>query len=207
MQPYWIIVSEEGPSTRSKRHETFEKAKTESVRLAKLHPELKFDVFEYAGTTTATPAKKIVTKWVGLLENPDGTISYRMAGVDYLSKKTTLFDTEEQAEKSMAFAGSRKIGALPRKVEVETEQTVIFSLPSTDEPPKAEYRMYGTVGPIWGVVWRQKFHPFSGGSCGKQTAERACAFGAETLSGLNGKPLSECPPACPDDYYSVNTRR
>jgi hypothetical protein len=46
----WIIVSDEGPSTHPVRHTSFEEAKTESFRLAKLRPDLKFGVFELVGT-------------------------------------------------------------------------------------------------------------------------------------------------------------
>jgi len=148
-EPYWIIVSEEGPSTHPKRHATFEAAKTESIRLAKLHPELKFDVYEYAGTTTATPAKRTVTKWVTIFEDFSGTLGYRMVGTDYLDKKPTLFDTKEEAENPATWIGVRFVAAPPRNVEIGVDQSVSFEVPS--KPCEVEYRYYHG-NPAWGFV-------------------------------------------------------
>jgi hypothetical protein len=55
--PYWIIVSDEGPSSFPYKHETYDSAYSESIRLAKIKPGLKFNIFKFEGYSVATEPK------------------------------------------------------------------------------------------------------------------------------------------------------
>ena len=59
-KPYFIVISGSAPATRPHRHETFDSAYDESVRLSKLYHGFKFGVFKYAGhaVTTKSPTTK-----------------------------------------------------------------------------------------------------------------------------------------------------
>ena len=56
-KPYWIIVSDEGAGTKPKHHESFQSAYDESIRLSKIKPVVKFNVYKYAGHAIATEPK------------------------------------------------------------------------------------------------------------------------------------------------------
>src|ERR1700721_3348466 len=119
-KPSWIIVSEEGPSPPPNRHDTFESAQAESVRLAKLHPELEFGVFKYLGKTKATPTTKKVTKyaaWFNYFRYGHPTFS-----VDE-HDKTVLHDTKEEALRSVECC-SEPTGTVPFEIEVPADQKV-----------------------------------------------------------------------------------
>jgi hypothetical protein len=51
---YWIIVSDEGHASVPYRHETYTSAYEESVRLSKIKPGVKFNIFKYLGHSVAT---------------------------------------------------------------------------------------------------------------------------------------------------------
>lgn len=48
---YWIIVSDEGTSSKPTKHETYDSAYTESFRLSKLKPGINFTIFKSIGNT------------------------------------------------------------------------------------------------------------------------------------------------------------
>ena len=56
-KPFWIIISDEGPSSFPYRHETYDSAYVESVRLSKVKPGLKFNIFKYLGHIIAEKPK------------------------------------------------------------------------------------------------------------------------------------------------------
>jgi hypothetical protein len=56
-KPYWIIVSDEGPSSFPHKHDTYQSAYDESIRLSKIKPGLKFNIFKYIGHAIATEPK------------------------------------------------------------------------------------------------------------------------------------------------------
>ena len=56
-RPYWIIVSDEGHASIPYQHQTYESAYEESIRLAKIKPEVKFSIFKYLGHTIAEKPK------------------------------------------------------------------------------------------------------------------------------------------------------
>jgi len=183
----WIIVSDEGPSTHPVRHTSFEEAKTESFRLAKLRPDLKFGVFELIGTASATPKKKTVTKWMSILSGAGGT----------LIPGATFFDTRDEVEQRRSSAGIYYGDPVPVLVEIDVDQSVAFEAPN--ETPTVEYRFYyGT--PTWGFVRSGTFFPFA---C-KSAAEQGVKNPIENYS---GSPVSACP-LVPERqpghaYYSV----
>lgn len=57
VHPYWIIVSDEGPSSFPHRHETYDSAYAESLRLSKVKPGLKFNIFKFLGYAVASEPK------------------------------------------------------------------------------------------------------------------------------------------------------
>jgi len=179
---YWIIVSDEGPSTHPKRHSTFESAKTESIRLAKLRPDLKFGVFESVGVASATPAKKTVTKWMRILKRADGAI---IPGADF-------FDTKEESETGRsAYPGLYHGKSVPVLVEIDVDQSVTFDIPTAVEKGKLEFRFYG-LSPMWGISKGDRFYPFGGTP---ETKEIAKFQIDKDLSHFFSLPLSECPTA------------
>lgn len=56
-KPYWIIVSDEGHASVPYRHDTEQSAYDESIRLAKIKPEVKFSIFKYVGHSFAEKPK------------------------------------------------------------------------------------------------------------------------------------------------------
>ena len=126
-KPYWIIVSNEGPSTHPKQHTTFEEAQAESIRLAKLHPGLEFGVFKYVGKTTATPTTTKVTKWAAWYNNCGN--GFPVLNEDYGKKRgpseyeAALYDSREEALRA-ADLFTRPIGAFPFEIEVPAEQKI-----------------------------------------------------------------------------------
>ena len=52
-KPYWIIVSDEGHASVPYQHETYTSAYDESIRLSKIKPGVKFNIFKYVGHTIA----------------------------------------------------------------------------------------------------------------------------------------------------------
>jgi len=173
-QTYWIIVSDEGPSTLPVRHTSFEEAKTESFRLAKLRPDLKFGVFEHVGTASATPKKKTVTKWMGILNGTNGGF---IPGADF-------FDTKYEVEQKRSPTPNLYHGEpVPVPVEIDVDQSVVFEVPNVD--PTVEYRFYRGV-PTWGFLLGETFFPFSS----KQEAEQGAKHPERSYA---GRPVSECP--------------
>lgn len=55
--PYWIIISDEGAAYHPHQHSTYDEAYEESVRLAKIKPGVKFNIFKYSGHTIAEQPK------------------------------------------------------------------------------------------------------------------------------------------------------
>jgi hypothetical protein len=51
---YWIIVSDEGPGSFPHKHNTYQSAYDESIRLSKVKPGLKFNIFKYVGHAVST---------------------------------------------------------------------------------------------------------------------------------------------------------
>ena len=49
VRPYWIIVSDEGAASFPYRHETYDAAYAEGLRLSKVKPGLKFNIFKFLG--------------------------------------------------------------------------------------------------------------------------------------------------------------
>ena len=173
----WIIVSDEGPSTHPVKHTSFDEAKTDSFRLAKLRPDLKFGVFESVGVASATPAKKTVTKWMRLLRGEDGVI---IPGAEF-------FDSEKESETGRsAYPGLYHGKSVPVLVEIDVDQSVTFEKPTKIEPGKLEFRFYGTE-PSWGVTKDGKFVPFG------FNKDMAQFHLEEDLSQFFSRPLSECP--------------
>lgn len=170
----WIIVSDEGPSTHPAKHTSFEEAKTESFRLAKLRPDLKFGVFEHVGTTSSTPNKKTVTKWMRVLKGADGPIP-----------GATFYDTKYEAEVVIRrsvldiYHGE----PVPVLVEIDVDQSVAFDAPI--ENPAVECRLFGDI-PTWGFSRGEKFFPFNS----KEGAEHGAKYPGENYSGC---PVSACP--------------
>ena len=60
-QPYWIIVSDEGPATKPKRHESYEAVTKEAIRLSKEHPGIDFRVFKYQARAFTPKPQKVET--------------------------------------------------------------------------------------------------------------------------------------------------
>ncbi len=56
-KPYWIIVSDEGAGTKPKHHETYQSAYEESIRLSKIKPGVKFNIYKYIGHSISTEPK------------------------------------------------------------------------------------------------------------------------------------------------------
>jgi hypothetical protein len=171
----WIIVSDEGPSTHPVRHTSFEEAKTESFRLAKLRPDLKFGVFELVGTTLATPKKKTVTKWMRVLK------SYNS---DTLIPGANFYDSKYEA-----VAENRSVDDIyhgepvPVLLEIDVDQSVTFEVPNAN--PAVEHRFYYGIS-TWGFSRGETFFPFKD----KEGAER----GAKNPdSNYSGSPVSSCP--------------
>lgn len=55
---YWIIVSDEGTSTKPRKHTTYQSAYDESIRLSQLKPGINFTVYQMIGTAyTEKPAE------------------------------------------------------------------------------------------------------------------------------------------------------
>ena len=50
-QVYWIIVSDEGTSTKPHKHVTYDLAYSESIRLSRLKPGINFAIFKAVGNT------------------------------------------------------------------------------------------------------------------------------------------------------------
>ena len=115
--PFWIVVSDEGPATPPHQHTTYGSAYAESIRLAKLHPELEFGVYQYVGHASATkPAKK--TKWFFL---------YKDTG-----RRSALYDTEEKARLASLDSQNKVAESVlggPCSIEVD----------NTDEPAATFY--------------------------------------------------------------------
>ena len=55
--PYWIIVSDEGRASVPYKHETYQSAYDESIRLAKIKPGVRFSIFKYIGHSIAEQPK------------------------------------------------------------------------------------------------------------------------------------------------------
>ena len=68
-QPYWIIVSDEGPSSFPYQHATYESAYEESIRLSKIKPGLKFNIFKFAGYAIAEEPKSSFHTYVEPVSN------------------------------------------------------------------------------------------------------------------------------------------
>jgi hypothetical protein len=170
----WIIVSDEGPSTHPVKHTSFDEAKTESFRLARLRPDLKFGVFELVGTASATPKKKTVTKWMSILIGEDGKL---IPGADF-------FDTAREVEQKRSPTKGLYYGSpVPVLVEIDIDQSVTFEVPTAT--PTVEYRLYYDI-PTWGFSRGKTFFPFMN----KEGAE----YGAKKPdSNYLGSPVSSCP--------------
>lgn len=52
---FWIIVSDDGHSTKPKHHPDYQSAYNESIRLSKEHPGINFSVFQYVGNSFTPP--------------------------------------------------------------------------------------------------------------------------------------------------------
>lgn len=48
---HWIIVSDEGTSSKPHKHDIYDSAYNESVRLSKLKPGINFTIFKATGNT------------------------------------------------------------------------------------------------------------------------------------------------------------
>ena len=180
----WIIVSDEGPSTRPVRHTSFDEAKTESFRLAKLRPDLKFGIFELVGTASATPKKKTVTKWIRVLKVCDSLIPGSM-----------FYDTEKEANCGTSACPDLYHGdAVPVLVEIDVDQSVAFEVPNASHA--VEYRLYYGI-PTWGFRREEIFFPFNS----KEGAERGAK---DPGANYSGNPVSACPlvPEIPKIVYS-----
>lgn len=56
---HWIIVSDEGTSSKPRKHDTYDSAYNESVRLSKLNPGINFTVFKsIVNAFTAKPIEQ-----------------------------------------------------------------------------------------------------------------------------------------------------
>jgi hypothetical protein len=180
----WIIVSDAGPSTHPVRHTSFEEAKTESFRLAKLRPDLKFGVFELVGTASATPKKKTVTKWMRVLNSGNDLIP-----------GSKFYDTKQEANCVVSKFDPRYHGEpIPVLVEIDVDQSVAFEVP--DANPAVEYRLYNGI-PTWGFSRGETFFPFNS----KEGAEHGTKYPSENYT---GRPVSACPlvPEPGYAYYS-----
>ena len=94
---YFIVVSDEGPASSPKQHPDFNSAYEESIRLAKLHPGIKFGVFEYKGHAVSARSKTKVTKWLATFGQDK---QFRCLARDFMGN-ATLFDTKTLAEESL----------------------------------------------------------------------------------------------------------
>lgn len=119
-KPYFIVVSDEGPASSPKQHPDFASAYEESLRLAKLHPNVKFGVFEYKGHAVGSKPKKTKTEWFFVYK------SGRLL--------SQFYGTEERA-RQMSLDGAGKVselvlgGPYPVETEVPAETTVRFKKP------------------------------------------------------------------------------
>lgn len=177
-ESYWIIVSDEGPSTHPVRHASFEEAKTESFRLAKLRPDLKFGVFELVGTASATP-KKTVTKWMSILKSRDGALT---PGANFFDTKYEVLSCRDSSQ-SMYY-GMYYGEPVPVLVEIDVDQPVTFEVPNAN--PAVEYRFYRGI-PTWGFSRGGTFFPF----VSKEGAEKGAK---DPRANYSGSPVSACPP-------------
>ena len=91
VKSYWIIVSDEGPSSFPYQHATYESAYEESIRLSKIKPGLKFNIFKFAGYAIAEEPKSSFHTYFEPITN-----SY---WVGYSPK----FYTNRQADSSIPF--------------------------------------------------------------------------------------------------------
>lgn len=97
LQKYFIVVSDEGPASSPKQHPGFASAYEESLRLSKLHPNIKFGVFEYKGHAVSAQSKTKVTKWLATFGRNK---AFRCMANDFRDN-ATVFDTKALAEESL----------------------------------------------------------------------------------------------------------
>ena len=142
--PYWIVVSDEGPATPPHKHTSYDSAYDESIRLAKLHPNLKFGVFKYQGGALSTSAKTVVTKWFGVFKNSADNLEFRMSEAnDYSNGKATLYDSREAAENSVRCIG-RPVGVFPVEIITKADPKVTFTTYYESAPTPIRYSPWGT---------------------------------------------------------------
>jgi hypothetical protein len=114
-KPYFIVVSDEGPASSPKQHPDFASAYDESLRLAKLHPNVKFGVFEYKGHAIGSKPKKTTTRWINV----------------YNKMLPVWHNTKESAKDGCSFGKGKTdpdlIGTYPVETEVPSETTVRFN--------------------------------------------------------------------------------
>ena len=61
--PHWIIVSDEGTSTKPVKHTSYDSAYRESLRLSALKPGVNFTVYQYGGHAFTAPPAKTITRF------------------------------------------------------------------------------------------------------------------------------------------------
>ena len=61
--PFYIIVSDEGPSSKPKRHATYGEAETEARRLSALKPGINFGVYEIKSSFLTPKTQAIKTDY------------------------------------------------------------------------------------------------------------------------------------------------
>ena len=116
--PYWIVVSDEGPATPPHKHTSYDSAYDESIRLAKLHPNLKFGVFKYQGGALSTPqTKKKTTKWMVINEGPRPGYQF--------------YDTREEAHRASLNSWGKMadmcLGITSVEIETKADPKVTFT--------------------------------------------------------------------------------
>lgn len=62
--PYWIIVSDEGPADKPRRHSSKSSAETEAQRLTEKHPGREFTVFQAVSSVLTPKAETKKTEYV-----------------------------------------------------------------------------------------------------------------------------------------------
>ena len=141
LSEYWIIVSDEGPSTRPKKHFSFEEAYNESIRLSKLHPGLKFGVYKYDGHAETAKQTKKVTKWYNIYKK----LPHRPFSTYSTSEK--LYDSKAEAiegsEMSPGLLSPYTVGTYSVEIEEPAEPKTLFvAAPQAQSFPTASGYKY-----------------------------------------------------------------
>jgi hypothetical protein len=75
--PYYIIVSDEGPSTHPKKHSSYGEAETEARRLSALKPGINFGIYEVK-SSFFTPKAETTKTTYGTSWSSVGPVYYRI---------------------------------------------------------------------------------------------------------------------------------